>query len=605
VGSRRYSRALAIAALAAATAIVGIGPARSAPGAPVAADASYRVLSADNVSRGVDHLVVHRDDGPERVHVARIAASELGRLRIAVASGGLGSLEPTSSMCLRYHCVVAVNGDYYDALRRPVGGLVVDGELWQSAPPIAFGHVLFGLDRRPSATIEPLPFNESLVSQSAGTLGLWGVNRPAGGDAVMLFTPRWGSAVTPPEGALVLRLAVTEPRSPGPGGLVRLDGTTAGSQPLAPGQLVVVATGAGVGQLQQWIDATAGDDAAELRIDLGGTVDAIGGSPMLVRDGTYAFPDDAPGGATQGRQPRTLIGWNADGDLLLVTVDGRQPGYSVGLSLGEAARLLVTLGAVEGMNLDGGGSTTFVLGGGVANRPSDEISGTAGERPDDTALVVGPPEGFDFPHLDTDDGADACPPGAVPPARFADVPPSSVHQPMISCVVWWDVAQGRSAGIFAPSMAVNRGQMATFVARALTAAGQPLPAEPPHRFSDTSSSVHRLAIDQLAAIGVVSGRPDGTYRPTAPVTRAQVASLLVRAYTARAGHGLADPGDFFADDGALVQATDINAAAGAGLVAGTSPGLYQPAGNVRRDQMASFLARLLDRLIEDGLAGRR
>lgn len=602
MGFTRFSKWLALAALAAGTAAVGIGPARAAPGTPVAADTSYRVLSVDNVSRGVDHLVVDRADGPERVHVARIAPSELGRLRIAVASGGLGSLEPTSSMCRRYHCVVAVNADYYDALRRPVGALVVDDELWQSAPPIAFGHVLFDAGRRPAATIDALPFNESLVSASAGTLGLWGVNRPAGGDAVMLYTSRWGPAVTPPDGSLVLRLAVAAPRSPAPGALVRLDGTATGPQPLSPGEIAVVATGAGVDQLQQWIDATNGDDAAELRVDLGGFTDVVGGSPMLVKDGAYAFPDDAPGSATQARQPRTMIGWSSSGDLLLVTVDGRQPGYSAGLSLGEAARLLVTLGAVEGVNLDGGGSTTFVLGGGVANQPSDEVTRSAGERPVDTALVVGPPEGFDFPQLVTDDGADACPPGAVPPARFVDVPPASVHAAMIGCVVWWNVAQGRGDGTYVPAAPVSRAQMASFVSRLLTAAGQALPADPPHRFSDTARSVHRLAIDQLAALGVVAGRADGTYAPDLPVTRAQVASLLVRSHAARTGHALPDPGDFFADDGAVTQATDINAAAGAGLVAGTSPGIYRPAGAVHRDQMASFLARLLDRLVEDGAA---
>src|SRR6185503_5497574 len=78
-----------------------------------------------------------------------------------------------------------------------------------------------------------------------------------------------------------------------------------------------------------------------------------------------------------GRQPRTLAGVRADGTLLLVTVDGRLPGWSVGMTLPEAARLMRSLGAREAMNLDGGGSSTMVVRGEVVNRPSDRT----GERP--------------------------------------------------------------------------------------------------------------------------------------------------------------------------------------------------------------------------------
>ena len=70
------------------------------------------------------------------------------------------------------------------------------------------------------------------------------------------------------------------------------------------------------------------------------------------------------------RHPRTAIGWN-DSYFYLVTVDGRQPHLSVGMTLNELARYLVSLGCREAMNLDGGGSTTMWVGGSVVNRPSD------------------------------------------------------------------------------------------------------------------------------------------------------------------------------------------------------------------------------------------
>ena len=69
--------------------------------------------------------------------------------------------------------------------------------------------------------------------------------------------------------------------------------------------------------------------------------------------------------------------------LLLVAVDGRQPGYSVGMTLEELAHFFLKLGAVDAMNLDGGGSTTMVIGGEVVNSPSD-----GRERPVGSALLV-------------------------------------------------------------------------------------------------------------------------------------------------------------------------------------------------------------------------
>jgi exopolysaccharide biosynthesis protein len=77
-----------------------------------------------------------------------------------------------------------------------------------------------------------------------------------------------------------------------------------------------------------------------------------------------------------------------DGRILLVVVDGRQPTHSLGMTMLELAMELKRLGAVEAMNLDGGGSSTMVVGGSVINLPSDET----GERAVASALVVLPPQ---------------------------------------------------------------------------------------------------------------------------------------------------------------------------------------------------------------------
>ena len=111
---------------------------------------------------------------------------------------------------------------------------------------------------------------------------------------------------------------------------------------------------------------------------------AIGGRLRLLKDGkineTLAEMHHAEKRHTPGKrasmlnlshEPRTALGYNAD-KLFLVVADGRQPKYSNGLTLYELASIPIELGATEAINLDGGSSSTFVVNGEVANKPSGQ-----------------------------------------------------------------------------------------------------------------------------------------------------------------------------------------------------------------------------------------
>lgn len=196
---------------------------------------------------------------------------------------------------------------------------------------------------------------------------------------------------------------------------------------------------------------------------------------------------------------------------------------------------------------------------------------------------------------------DACPPGQVPNAGFTDVASTDVHRAAIDCVVWWEIARGTSDTSYQPGRAVDRAGMATFIARLLQEAGVELPENPPNAFPDDDSSVHAENIDRLAAIGIVGGLGDGTYGPLRAVDRAQMATFLVRA-SDEAGVALSASRDVFADDEGFVHERNINAAALAGLTGGRADGTYGPRLVVRRSQMASFLARLLDLLVDEDVA---
>ena len=95
----------------------------------------------------------------------------------------------------------------------------------------------------------------------------------------------------------------------------------------------------------------------------------ISGGPYLVKDGqVYVDIQDEKLLAIGGRNPRTAIGYTKDNKFIIITADGRE-GSSIGMTLKELAYLMQSLGCVNAMNLDGGGSTVMYVNGMIANKP--------------------------------------------------------------------------------------------------------------------------------------------------------------------------------------------------------------------------------------------
>lgn len=104
--------------------------------------------------------------------------------------------------------------------------------------------------------------------------------------------------------------------------------------------------------------------------------------PILIKDGQ---PLSVPKEWATTKQPRTIIGEYANGDFIMIVVDGRQSDWSSGVTLERLQIKLAELGVKEGYNLDGGGSSTFVFQGRTLNRPSD-----GKQRPVATNIVIMP-----------------------------------------------------------------------------------------------------------------------------------------------------------------------------------------------------------------------
>jgi hypothetical protein len=105
---------------------------------------------------------------------------------------------------------------------------------------------------------------------------------------------------------------------------------------------------------------------------------AVGGNYFTARDGVNVAPTSAQYAKGGVAAPRTNVGITADGDILMVVVDGRQAGYSIGMNLIEMGDLMLSLGAVSAFNLDGGGSTIMAV-----RKPATPDHITVSDRPSD------------------------------------------------------------------------------------------------------------------------------------------------------------------------------------------------------------------------------
>jgi hypothetical protein len=383
-------------------------------------------------------------DGPWTINAVRIDLAQ-ARLDVVHALDAAVGLETVSSMAERRGALAAINGGYFRTAGTfrgdSTGTLQIDGTLLSEpdraraavgflragpgARPGANANVSAGTGAGMGAGATQLLFGhvtwDATIDAGGRKRPLDGINRPRGADEIVLFTPAFhqttltdasgteivvrrgrvvevreqaGSTPIPPDGFVLsakgasrewarehlrprtkvkvsaaLKPAGTSPAGTSPAGTSPAATSPAGTSPAGTSP----AAAAPAGPANPW-------SAAE---------DVVGGGPKIVTAGrvdiTLEREKVLPSFSTT-RHPRTAIASLPGNKALLVVVDGRQPALSVGMSLDELARLMIELGAVEAINLDGGGSSTMTIGGKVVNHPSD----ITGERPVSDAILVLP-----------------------------------------------------------------------------------------------------------------------------------------------------------------------------------------------------------------------
>jgi hypothetical protein len=191
------------------------------------------------------------------------------------------------------------------------------------------------------------------------------------------------------------------------------------------------------------------------------------------------------------------------------------------------------------------------------------------------------------------DAGDTC--ADAPRDRFPDTA-GNVHAARIDCAAHHGITTGRADGSYAPGAHLLRGQVATFLVNTLRAAGTPLPdpSQVPDHWEDDDGTEHEKRIDLVSHLGLMSGS-EGRFRPHATVSRADMAEAVSRALGL--DHDQREPApDFFHDDDGRPAEPAIGRVAQEGIVTGKGGGRFAPGETLRRDQMATFLVRLLDAL---------
>jgi hypothetical protein len=349
----------------------------------------YRKVTR-RLGQGVSFTSIADPKGPWRIKVLTVDLDRESRLDVVLSNDRLPGLERTSSMARRTGALAAINGDYARPDGRPVYAFADDGRLMQSPPPQFGGN--FAFDEPESTThFGRRPLTSSVTLTSTGQeLAVSRVNRGIPSmQEIAAYSAVGGDAARPPRFSCAVRLSPLGPPARGAGSdhavptVVTARRCSARRMKRRGG--IVLATPLWGSRAPELMGLEVADEVTftwSFR-DWPGIRDAIGGNPVLVRDGAIFI--DRGTGSFFYRHPRTGVGATADGRVLLVTVDGRHPGRSVGMTPLGFARLFKRLGARWAFNLDGGGSTTMFVKGEVVNRPSDGY-----ERAVSSALVVLP-----------------------------------------------------------------------------------------------------------------------------------------------------------------------------------------------------------------------
>ena len=342
------------------------------------------------VQDGVEHAQLVREFSgkPVNINLLRLDLKKV-RLDVHRANDMAIGTETTSSIAARHGAIAAINAGFFrldssQFLGDPVGLLMIDGDLISEPEK---DRVQLIINNGPSQTdvlIARSAINHS-IRFGGDTYKVSGINRERKGDELIIYTPKFGKTTLTDKNGIELVIVK---------GNIYSIILSLGNAVIPENGYVLSASGA----LQSLVTPRAKkQDSVTLLLDWQipqsflkdrDRLDVVTGVPQLIKNGKIDITwelEKTTKTFVETRHPRTAVAKLKDGRFLMLTADGRSD-TSAGLDLNDLAAYLLELGAVDAMNLDGGGSTTMFLDGKVVNKPSD----AEGERKVSDVLVVKP-----------------------------------------------------------------------------------------------------------------------------------------------------------------------------------------------------------------------
>lgn len=352
--------------------------------------AQYTLDSTRRMSPGV-RLLHYKTTSPARkIKVMEIDFDE-STVRLQAVKAGAVINDPKETLMTMYadrenirgHEVTAgINSDFFTSggpQYNPRHMMIGDGEiLWDTS----LNRSVFGITENRVPFITKISEAYTLTA-GGSSITINSINRKATGDLLMLYNRYKGTSTGAPSGGTELRIVpvggVNAWKANATVPCTVLAKSTAGNMTYTAGQAVLSGTGAA----KTFLDNINVNDVVNLNLKVVdspvGTANIkqlTGGHTRLVRDGvnwTANSSADEGGPVVLERHPRTGIGFNQTKDkVYFIVCDGRNPGVSEGMTLPELGDFMVWLGCYQGLNLDGGGSSTMMGNDKLVNDPSDD-----------------------------------------------------------------------------------------------------------------------------------------------------------------------------------------------------------------------------------------
>ena len=266
---------------------------------------------------------------------------------------------------------VGINGDFSSGTDNHPSGIVVSGGAYQHGPSPARSSV--AIDSTGALHVGRISFAGTWKG-SGQRRPVDGINQKPRGNQTILFTPAWPGSTPSVQNGFAVVLQPFPPSSPNTDLAAPVASTSAEPVAVPPDGAVLLASGTDASKLQAEAQQGANVTVRLILPPSWGTVTgALGGGPLLVRTGKAVFHTGENFAADQlaARDARAAVGQLGDGRVILVAIDGGQPGYSGGMTTYDLAQTMARLGAQTAAGLAYGKPVTAAFDGQLLSRPAD------------------------------------------------------------------------------------------------------------------------------------------------------------------------------------------------------------------------------------------